>query len=107
MSDLDDLAATSPLAVAELERLRRLTTWQPIETAPATPTDSDDSPQTVLLWVADGGHGSNVAFGRVHISRNGKRMPRAYGYGGNHEWQITHWMPLPAPPGKPGLDNAG
>ena len=75
--------------------------WQPIETAPAEPYESDRDPQTIFVWVADGGIRGRgaIAFGYVYISTTGIRRPRANGYGGSHEWAITHWMPLPPPPG--------
>ena len=74
--------------------------WQPIETAPAEPFDSDRDPVPILVWVADGGNNHNgaISFGYVSLSRSGKRRARANGYGGNPEWEITHWMSLPEPP---------
>lgn len=78
--------------------------WQPIETAP--PRFPDEEGEPILVWVANAGPRKNgkwlgaVAFGCVYASRTnpGYRHAQAHGYGGNNEWEITHWMPLPAPP---------
>ena len=69
--------------------------WRPIETAPT------DEHTDCLLWVADAGKGGEIATGYVAPSffRDGVTV-KARGYGG--EWDITHWMPLPAAPGVQG-----
>lgn len=74
--------------------------WQPIDTAPATPMGADEDPPSILVWIADSGPGGRgeVSFGYVYLSNSGQRRVKASGYGGTHEWKITHWMPLPDPP---------
>lgn len=73
--------------------------WKPIETAPAESSDSDRDPPLILLWVADAnGKKGAVSFGYVHLRKSGQRKAIASGYGGNHEWKITHWMPIPKGP---------
>lgn len=71
--------------------------WQRISEYPA-PKNDWDTPDSVLLWVADGGgKGSGChAFGRVYRYADGTVRAVASGFSGN--WNITHWMPLPAPP---------
>lgn len=71
--------------------------WQPIETAPADMAERE--PPRLLLWVANGGWDGqdDSAFGRVYIGEHtNERHASAEGYSGG--WNITHWMPLPAPP---------
>lgn len=74
--------------------------WLPIESAPAT--HADDDPIRILVWIANGAGKTTgcVAFGHVFIGKQtGTRRPYGDGFGGNGEWKITHWMPLPpAPP---------
>ena len=64
--------------------------WKPIETAPK------GNPLTpgprFLLFVK----GMGPAFGHVYDDGCGGFFANADGYSGN--WEITHWMPLPAPP---------
>ena len=73
--------------------------WQSIETAPAELSDSDNEPPRLFVWVADANHGKgDISFGYVYKRKNGTRRPVASGYGGSHQWNITHWMPLPEPP---------
>ena len=73
-----------------------MSTWQPIETAPAKAID--DYSTRLLLWVADGGDRRNgiAAFGRVYRFPDGSLKAGAEGFNG--DWNITHWMPLPEPP---------
>lgn len=77
-----------------------MSNWQPINTAPLAANEWSDKPR-VLLWVADGGFGTNGkqgthAFGYCYRSSSGEIRAVASGYMGN--WQITHWMPLPEAP---------
>jgi hypothetical protein len=62
--------------------------WQPIETVP--------NQVRVLIWVA-GAMLPGARFGSAY--RSGGRVI-AKPEGGNGDWtaDITHWMPLPAPP---------
>lgn len=62
--------------------------WQPIETAPAG---------RCLMWVADSGERGKgqAVFGTVFIWPDS----RSYRPDGNlGDWDVTHWMPIPAPP---------
>jgi hypothetical protein len=70
--------------------------WRPIATAPEVDITQRD-PETVLLWVADGGHGGKGthAFGRCYKSHDGSIRAVASGFHGN--WNITHWSPLSRP----------
>lgn len=71
--------------------------WKPIETAPLI-SDPAASPESVLLWVKDGGDlGKGAcAFGFCYRATDGRIRARANGYWGDFE--ITHWMPLPESP---------
>lgn len=77
-----------------------MTDWQPLNTVPAI--KEWDTPESVLLWVADGGgKGSGChAFGRVYRYADGTTSAVASGFSGN--WNVTHWMPLPDPPNSSG-----
>lgn len=76
------------------------TGWQPIDTAPADIPELE--PQKILIWVSDGGDDrkGDIDIGRVYIGRKTlERRPKATSYFGDN-WEITHWMPLPEPPGR-------
>jgi hypothetical protein len=63
--------------------------WLPIETAPL-------DGRRVLVWIADKSY-TGPAFAKLWFySTDGRLGGGAEGYNG--EWNITHWMPLPAAP---------
>ena len=63
--------------------------WQPIETAPR-------DGRRVLVWISDKSH-TGPAFAKLWFySTDGRLGGGAEGYNG--DWNITHWMPLPAAP---------
>lgn len=70
--------------------------WRKISEYPALKNDFD-MPDTVMLWVADGGgRGSGChAFGRIYRYSDGNVRAVASGFNGN--WSITHWKPLDTP----------
>ncbi|CAB4199921.1 Domain of unknown function DUF551 [uncultured Caudovirales phage] len=87
-----DIQLAALTAAAEIERLRALTKWQPIETAPR------DGTRVLIGWAG------------CYPSRNHVRIARfavPVGYK-NRGWTDddnegrcitpTHWMPLPKPP---------
>lgn len=86
--------ATMRAAAAEIERLRSLTKWRPIETAPRDGTD---------VLVAGDGWVDAASFGPTKY--------HGYGWldaGDRAHWDsytarplsgVTHWLPLPPPPG--------
>lgn len=63
--------------------------WLPIETAPKG--------QRVMVWIADKEVGENIAFAKVWFHSDGTLGGGAEGFNG--KWDLTHWMPLPPPPG--------
>jgi hypothetical protein len=70
--------------------------WRPIETAPVS---SSEDQQSVMLWVSDGGSSGAgcCAFGRCYrVFPDSPVRVAAIGFYG--DWKITHWMPLPNPP---------
>ena len=70
--------------------------WQPIETAPRG--------QRVLVWIADKKVDENIAFAKVWFYADGTPGGGAEGFNG--KWYLTHWMPLPPPPGIVGKEGA-
>lgn len=63
--------------------------WQPIETAPRG--------QRVLVWIADKEVDEPIAFAKVWFYADGTPGGGAEGFSG--KWNLTHWHPLPPPPG--------
>lgn len=76
--------ATMRAAAAEIERLRSLTEWRPIETAPRDGTD-------ILIFEG------NAIIAAWWTSAN----PRLSGWDAGEFMcdHPTHWLPLPPPPG--------
>ena len=64
--------------------------WRPIETAPKS--DPWYEAKRVLVY----GPETGVQPGKVWVREDGTRKGSAEGFNGNYE--ITHWMPIPAPP---------
>ena len=62
--------------------------WQPIDTAPK-------DGRRVLVWISEK-HQTGCAFAKLWFYSNGRLGGGAEGYSG--DWNITHWMPLPAAP---------
>lgn len=63
--------------------------WRDIETAPRG--------QRVMVWIADKEASENIAFAKVWFHSDGTLGGGAEGFNG--KWDLTHWMPLPPPPG--------
>lgn len=76
--------------------------WQPIETAPT------EHGTRFLVW-ANQRHATVYEAQRFN-DRQGNEVRLCYGYGSHNEHTIlsnvTHWMPLPAPPPQGGTDAA-
>lgn len=63
--------------------------WLPIATAPR-------DGRRVLVWIADKSYTGHAFANLWFYSTDGRLGGGAEGYNG--DWNITHWMPLPAPP---------
>jgi len=96
---IESLVTRLESRLIEVERLRALTNWQPIETAPRDGT-------WILLtggsvdWDWDGDSKPRVVAAQFR-ERNADSWQFAWfdaGYYGEYE-NPTHWMPLPEPPG--------
>lgn len=72
-------------AADEIKRLRKLTQWQPIETAPK------DGERILVVWLGD----VDIAFWNIE-QENWEQWPNGDFVCDTDE--ITHWMPLPKPP---------
>jgi len=86
--------ATFVLRMSELRALlsaQEPTGWRPIETAPTV-----DPWYNATRCLVFGNCG--IAFGKVYVYEDGTREGQAEGFSG--DWKITHWMPLPSPPGE-------
>lgn len=82
-SDVSSLATTNTELATEIERLRKETRWQPIETAPKDGT---------IILVPGG-----IAYWPPLF--NEWRSITAEPYPGRPiEWDVRYWRPLPAPP---------
>lgn len=79
-----ELCSTIDAQLAELERLRKGSQWQPIETAPR-------DGKRVLAYCAPYGAGSAHFSDKWHLD-----------FCVNREAAPTHWMPLPPPPATEG-----
>lgn len=75
---------------AEIERLRALTEWQPIETAPKDGTQ--------FLGIRMGGHNDPTFFLIEGLHMKYATHQTWNGAGGQYGIRLTHWMPLPNPP---------
>ena len=64
--------------------------WQPISTAPKDGT-------RVMVWMDDKYASNRHAFAKLWFYEDGRLGGGAEGYNG--DWGISHWMPLPPPPG--------
>lgn len=64
--------------------------WMPIETAPK-------DGERVLVYVKDHGY-TGIAFAKLWFYSDGRLGGGAEGFNG--KWNITHWMPIPPPPGQ-------
>lgn len=70
--------------------------WQPIETAPR---DGKDGAESVLLWTKYG----IMYCGRWRDGLTGEPQPHEQAWRCDSSGRFaspTHWMPLPAPPGR-------
>ena len=95
--DLDYGEVKDPLEIAdEIARLRKLTEWQPIETAP-----KDGTTDVVLYWGYPCPHSGEKTEGfEVGYWDSDWKMWNTIS-GDTPDAIITHWMPLPAPPVEP------
>ena len=69
---------------------KRVPQWLPIETAPK-------DGKRIMVWMDDQYASNEHAFAKLWFYQDGKLGGGAEGYSGN--WSISHWMPLPPPPG--------
>lgn len=76
-------------AIEQAVMAKRVPQWLPISTAPKG--------QRVMVWIADKEAGENIAFAKVWFHADGTLGGGAEGFNG--PWDLTHWQPLPPPPG--------
>lgn len=76
-------------AIEQAVLAKRVPQWLPISTAPKG--------QRVMVWVADKEASENIAFAKVWFHADGTLGGGAEGFNG--KWDLTHWTPLPPPPG--------
>jgi len=79
-------------AQAVREALATKSEWMPIETAPVAERDFLEDVVRCLVY----GPQIGVQVGRAWRYPDGTVRAQAFGFHG--DWDITHWMPLPAPP---------
>lgn len=77
-------------AIEQAVMAKRVPQWLPIETAPKDGT-------RVMVWMNDQYASNQHAFAKLWFYQDGKLGGGAEGYSG--DWSISHWMPLPPPPG--------
>lgn len=84
---------------AEIDRLREERRWRPA--TERLPEISEKEPRSRVLAAVEGGNVFELEYEmNVYAKTEKGRQPRWKWHGMICPWKVTHWQPLPPPPGE-------